>query len=290
MLNEREEFRAYTEQPIYKAVAKRDTLYMGRFTMGMLLDFEGLARVLTIVARGYLFHGRDSSLVESPRTRIEYARRALSAWCSVPDKERASPKEGWQYETDFKDLSGEFPELVDEHGAGWFCRHAHGIARFLKENPEKVNKSAYVKADIIEKKFDGAWRKKVVQYQVPLFSPGTNGAWILRFDDVLADALELGPLRSHEATLPEAVLEQIDKLIPKKVPREAICMLIAYYLDNKPDDSDWVVLPVTNFDAYFGSTMFSKKWLPAIPEMLIVRERERMGVARYRCGTGITLC
>ena len=46
------------------------------------------------------------------------------------------------------------------------------------------------------------------------------------------------------------------------------------------------MLPVTNSDAYFGSTMFSKKWLPAIPETLIVRERERMGVARYRCGAG----
>ncbi len=77
MLNEWEEFRAYMEQPIYKVATKHDTLYMGRFTIDMLLDFEGLARVLTIVARGYLFHGRDGSLAESPRNRIEYSRRAL---------------------------------------------------------------------------------------------------------------------------------------------------------------------------------------------------------------------
>ena len=82
MLNELEEFRAYTEPPIYKADSKRDTTYMGRFTMDMILDFTGLARVLTILARGYLFADAD----ENPGDKIDYARRVLCAWCSVPDK------------------------------------------------------------------------------------------------------------------------------------------------------------------------------------------------------------
>ena len=190
MLNEIEEFHAYTEQPIYKADSKRDTTYMGRFTMDMILDFNGLARVMTILARGYLF----ADAGENPQDRIDYTRRALCAWCSVPDKEKASPKEDWQFKSDFRKLHGEFPELVDENGVGWFCRHVHNIARFMKENSDKVSKTAYGKADAIDKEFDAAWRKKVVQFQVPIFSQGTNGAWVLRFDDVLADALELGPL------------------------------------------------------------------------------------------------
>ena len=57
MINEREEFLAYTGQPVYSAQNKRDTSYMGRFTFDMLLDFEGLSRVLTIVARGYMWRG-----------------------------------------------------------------------------------------------------------------------------------------------------------------------------------------------------------------------------------------
>ena len=61
MINEREEFLAYTEQPIYSAQNKRDTAYMGRFTFDMLLDFEGLSRVLTIVARGYMWQRKLSS-------------------------------------------------------------------------------------------------------------------------------------------------------------------------------------------------------------------------------------
>ena len=35
--------------------------------------------------------------------------------------------------------------------------------------------------------------------------------------------------------------------------QEMVYTLIAYYASNKPDDSDWVVLPVTSFDAYFGT-------------------------------------
>lgn len=283
MLNELEEFRAYTELPIYKADSKRDTTYMGRFTMDMILDFNGLARVLTILARGYLF----AENAGNPRVRIDYARRALCAWCSVPGKKKANPKEDWQFKSDFRELHGEFPELLDEDGMGWFCRHVHNITQFMKNNPDTVSKTAYGKADIIDKEFDAAWRRKVVQFQVPIFSQGTNGAWVLRFDDVLADALELGPLRNNSVDLPNNILKRIEALRPEKVPAEVIHTLVAYYIANKLDYSDWVVLPVTNFDAYFGSTMFSKKWLPAIPKTLIVREREQLGVARYKPATGL---
>ena len=261
----------------------RNRRFTKRFTMDMILDFTGLARVLTILARGYLFADAD----ENPGDKIDYARRALCAWCSVPDKKKASPREDWKFKSDFRELHGEFPELVDENGTGWFCRHVHNIAQFMKNNPNTVSKTAYGKAEIIDKEFDAAWRKKVVQFQMPIFSQGTNGAWVLRFDDVLADALELGPLRNNSSDLPNDILDRIEELRPEKVPAEVIRTLVEYYIANKPGDSEWVVLPVTNFDAYFGSTMFSKKWLPAIPETLIVREREQFGVARYKPATGL---
>ncbi|MBD5160792.1 MAG: hypothetical protein HDT14_01980, partial [Oscillibacter sp.] len=59
-------------------------------------------------------------------------------------------------------------------------------------------------------------------------------------------------------------------------------MLAAYYIANKPEDSDWVVLPVANFDAYFGGTSFSKKYLRAIPETIMVRDGMEFGVCRYK--------
>ena len=278
MLNELEEFKAYTEVPIYKADSKRDTTYMGRFTMDMILDFNGLARVLTILARGYLFAENP----DNPHARIDYTRRALCAWCSVQDKKKASPKEDWQFKSDFSELHGQFPELVDENGKGWFCRHVHNIARFMKDNPDKISKTVYSRADIIDKEFDAVWRKKVVQFQVPIFAQGTNGTWILRFDDVLADALELGPLRDNSIDLPDGVLKRIEELRPEKVPIEVIRILVAHYIANRPEDSEWVVLPVTNFDAYFGSTMFSRKWLPAIPKSILVREKDHAVVGAAR--------
>ena len=60
MTNEWAEFRAYSEQPVYAAEGKKDTRYLGRFTYKTLMGFEGLGRILTIIARGYLFHDRDA--------------------------------------------------------------------------------------------------------------------------------------------------------------------------------------------------------------------------------------
>ena len=59
MLNEWQEFLDYTGTVDYKVEKKSDTSYLGRFTFDTIMDLEGLARVLTIIARGYLFHDTD---------------------------------------------------------------------------------------------------------------------------------------------------------------------------------------------------------------------------------------
>ena len=198
MLNEWKEFQDYTGAVNYTARNKQDTTYLGRFTFDTILDFEGLNRVLTILARGFLFHNENGSPAEAPRERIDYAKRGLCAWCSVPDSKKATPREAWQFGSDFGELHSEFPGLVDENGSGWFHRHVHRVAAFVRENPERVSSSAQKKCAAIEKGFDQAWRDKVIQMQIPLFAPTTKGQWGLRFDSFLAQALELGPLRTEE--------------------------------------------------------------------------------------------
>ena len=42
-----------------------------------------------------------------------------------------------------------------------------------------------------------------------------------------------------------------------------------------------MVLPVANFDAYFGDTSFSKKYLPKIPPEIMERS-SAFGISRYR--------
>ena len=142
MLNEWIEFLQYTRPVTYTATGKRDNSYLGRFTYTTLTDFEGMARILTILARGYLFHDADGNILdEKPKKRIDLARRALLAWCSIPDSKKATPKEEWQDRTDFREYSGEFPALVDENGGGCFYRHVHGIIDFVRDNPALVEKT-----------------------------------------------------------------------------------------------------------------------------------------------------
>lgn len=178
---------------------------------------------------------------------------------------------------------------MDKNGSGWFHRHVHRVVAFVQENPEKVSSSAQKKCAAIEKGFDHAWRDKVIQMQVPLFDPTTKGQWGLRFDSCLAQALELGPLRDEDLELPSALVERLRSLTPKGVPEEMVETLAAYYLANKPEDSEWVVLPVANFDAYFGTTSFWRKYLKQIPETLLERSETGFGLCRYRLGEAIMI-
>ena len=273
MINEAEEFQCYTGTVEYAAAGKKDVAWMRRFTFDMLEHFEGFGRVLTIIARGYMF--------DSDTPNIDRARRALLAWCSIPDSKKASPREGWQFRCCFPKYNAEFPELVDAEGRGWLYRHVHRIISFVLANTKVTSAHAQKHCEALAIGFDTAWRNKVVQLQIPIFSSGDN-AWLLSLDAILADALELGPLRDAEISFSDEELSQIAAVTPPSVPVEAAQMLVAYCLANKPADSDWVVLPVTNFDAWFGTTSFSRKWLPALDGRVIVRDAQSFGVCRVR--------
>lgn len=272
MLNERKEFEAYTGKVSYTAVSKRDTSYLGRFTFDGIIESEGLVRVFTILARGFLW---------SSNCDTEYTRRALCAWCSIPDKKNVTPKEEWQFKSDFCELHDEFPDLVDKQGRGWIYRHAHAVSDFVLNNPDKVSATTEKPAKIIRDSWDDNWRKKVVKFQIPLFSQNTDGGFHLLFDDVIADALEQGPLRDTEIALPQGLLDKIADEAPK-IKTDWISALICYYILNKQPDNEWVVLPASNFDAYFGTTTFSHKKLNTIPQTIIFRDRQVCGLTRYK--------
>lgn len=273
MLNELQEFAAYTQPVKYGATSRNDTTYLGRFTLPLILNFDGMVRVLTILARGYMF--------ETATPNMERARNALCAWCSIPDSKKATPNKEWQYRTDFRELHGQFPELVDENGAGWFYRHAHSVAVFILNNPDKVRKGYDENALAIQRKFDKAWQAKVKQFQIPIFSSTTKGAWVLRFDDILADALEQGRLQNYEIPFPEELANRLKAVLPKEVPAGTVQMLISYYHVHRQEDTDWVVLPTSNIDAYYGNATFSGKVLPKIPQKILVKEK--LGkVSRFR--------
>ena len=268
MLNEIDEFKSYTQFPKYSANGKRDMSFLGRFTFDMLIKQIGLHRVLATVARGYMF--------ESETPDIDGAKRALQAWCSLPTEK----KDDWKANTNFCELHDSFPELVDINGRGWFYRHVHNICDFVESQSDSVSKTTVSKCELLRKGFDKEWEKKVIQFQVPIFSTTTIGSWILRFDDILADALELGMLKNKDFSLSVSISEYIKTHVaPSAQP--AAELLVKYYIANKPIDNDKVVLPVTNFDAYFGNGTFSKKWLPKEFDSIITRDQQSNGVSRY---------
>ena len=120
------------------------------------------------------------------------------------------------------------------------------------------------------------------QFQIPIFLENTDAMWQIRFDDVIANSLTLGPLREMDAVLTE---QQKEKLLPfaqGEIKLEYLTTLVAYYLANKPEGSNWVVLPSTNFNCYFGSTVFSKKVLKEITGKVIQRSDTSYGSGRYR--------
>lgn len=269
MLNEVQEFQDYTHAPDYTGKN-----ILGRFTVESIRDFLGFERIFTILARGYLFRGGD------PYDNVVTARKALCAWCSIPEK---IPK-GWdgEFTTCFPELCGEFPELVDENGRGWYIRHIGSISNLAEQNPKAVK--AGVRALFPEKlpEYENQWWKKVRQFQIPIFQESTDAIWQLRFDDIIANALTLGPPREMEAVVTEQQKEKLLLFVQDKVKLEHLTTLVAYYEANKPEDTDWVVLPVSGFNNYFGSTVFSKQVLKEITGTVIERSDMSYGSGRYR--------
>lgn len=98
MTNEWKEYKAYIGTPTYAVTDRKDTSFLDRFTLDMIKDFSGLARIFTVLARGYRFHNAEGTLkCGNPYERIDYARRALCAWCSLPSNKKATPTKEWQY-------------------------------------------------------------------------------------------------------------------------------------------------------------------------------------------------
>ena len=79
------------------------------------------------------------------------------------------------------------------------------------KNKTLISVKALETISAISKGFAKMWTKKVKQMQIPPFALNTKGAWVLRFDDIIADALELGALRTEEVQLPQHVKEKLEK-------------------------------------------------------------------------------
>ena len=76
-------------------------------------------------------------------------------------------------------------------------------------------------------------------------------------------------------------IEKVIRSLLIRYHAEYALLFGSYARGEETPDSDKVVLPVTNFDAYFGNGTFSKKWLPKEFDDIITRDLQSNGVSRY---------
>ena len=282
MTNEWLEFKAYTDTPVFLSETKQSTAFIGRFTVRMIKQNKGFNRIFTILARGYLFHNADGTLrTDDPYERTEEARRFLCAWCSLP-YETVSNKV-LKFHTSFPELHNEFPNIVDENGAGWYYRYLHSLSDYIKKNKEDVTKKLHCFAEKKTlKAIESTWAKKLIQYQYSIYNNRSSADFPLLFDTAIADALVLGPLRTEAVVLSYETLQKIKSYGVNAKTERLMITLTEYYIANKEPDSDWVIIPRTNISAYLGSATYMESYENKIPEGFMEKKPEMGGVSAVR--------
>ena len=282
MTNEWLEFKAYTDAPVFLAENKQSTAFIGRFSVRMIKQNKGFSRIFTVLARGYLFHNADGTLrTDDPHERIDKAREFLCAWCSLP-YEIVSNK-ALAFHTSFPKFHSEFPNIVDEHGAGWYYRYLHSLSDYIRKNKEDVTKKLQCFAEKKTlKAIEGTWANKVIQYQYSIYNNRSSADFPLLFDTAIADALILGPLRTDAVVLPDEALQKIKSCGVNAKTERLMITLAEYYIANKEPDSEWVIILRTNISAYLGSATYVESYENRMPEGFMEKKPEMGGVSAVR--------
>ena len=282
MTNEWLEFKAYTDTPVFLAESKQSTAFIGRFTVRMIKQNKGFNRIFTILARGYLFHNGDGTLrTDDPYERTEEARRFLCAWCSLPYD--TVTNKALKFHTSFPELHSEFPNIVDENGAGWYYRYLHSLSGYIKKNKENVTKKLHCFAEKKTlKAIEDKWSRKLIQFQYSIYNDRSSADFPLLFDTAIADALVLGPLRTEAVVLPDETLQKIRAYGVDAKTERLMITLAEYYIANKNSDSDWVIIPRTNISAYLGSATYMEAYEIKIPDEFMEKKPEMGGVSAVR--------
>ena len=255
---------------------------MGRFSTTIIKKNKGFNRIFTILARSFLFHNADGSVrTDDPYERIDKAREFLCAWCSLP-YETVSNK-AFAFHTSFPELHNEFPEIVDEDGAGWYYRYLHSLSDYIRKNKEDVTKKLHCFAEKKTlKAIESTWANKLIQYQYSIYNNRSSADFPLLFDTAIADALVLGPLRTEAVVLPDETLQKIKAYGVNAKTERLMITLAEYYIANKEPDSDWVIIPRTNISAYLGSASYVDNYEKKIPEGFMEKKPEMGGVSAVR--------
>ena len=76
------------------------------------------------------------------------------------------------------------------------------------------------------------------------------------------------------------MIDHLKAQTPKGFPDALLPMLMQYYLSHGGETEEWVILPVSAVDAYYGSTTFSRK-KKTLPKG-IIEFKEAYGICKFK--------
>ena len=124
------------------------------------------------------------------------------------------------------------------------------VTDYIKANKDKISSKLYYFAEKKNiKDIENKWANRLIQFQYPVYNRKSKADFPLLFDTAIADALVLGPLRTEAVILSEETTDKIKAYGTDSKTENLIIALAEYYIANKEPDSDWVIIPKTNFSA-----------------------------------------
>ena len=75
-------------------------------------------------------------------------------------------------------------------------------------------------------------------------------------------------MRTESILLTDEQEQWLAEVTPKSVPLNVTRTLLEYYLANKSANSNWCVLPITNMEAYLGSSALSRMYLKKLNDII----------------------
>lgn len=202
MLNEFKEFEAYVINPESLTPRVQPLMLTDYF------DEEGnyligIEEIMTVIARGFLFskghqlYGTDGQINEKL---IEAAIELLHRWTGFSDTEYRIRTENPQLEKWMKSNS-----VKDSWLKKYWMFH---FQNYEKKNNKKITKKALLE------KTTKRWNKLEEKWNYSLNSPMDYAAVKITYKNVIANALEKGPLRNRYLVVKRSE-EQVGKKFPK---------------------------------------------------------------------------
>lgn len=259
MLNEFKEYYDYTRDLKLKYSSPdqckhRENIY-GRLLLKTVQDRHGIGRVLTIIARRFLYHDIDDISKSSELSMVNkndlilLARTAMEQWCSYDIVDKIVSK-----------------DLVDTQGIGIYTSYMQSTYDVFKNL--KSDKKNSEKIFLIDKALR-KWKKTYVSKSLSSdFFSSKNiqkkyDNKIITFDLILADALHEGPLLKKGVYIPKHAIKNLYDIFDVKYGKfifEFLMMSCVYKIEKLKNNREYQLTNLAVFSNWRNKKNFHRDY------------------------------